>query len=188
MGAVLYRRVSRPCKSSTSGHGATTLIGHGANLVHSMLHLPLQPPVPPSPKGDTSMATIVRRIGKDGQPTTAPKCGARVYRRSLRPSRSSPMPASGCRRQRPLSSKAATLRPLRRSGTPSAFWAAGVGNQTGRTTAARSSSVFTRGRIMTFISHRDFWRPHVTTTGRCYGGVREGGAYGTTKSDGPGCG
>src|SRR5215831_12291274 len=50
-GAVLYRRVSRPCKSSTSDHGAAALTCHGANLVHSLLHLPHQPPVPPSPKG-----------------------------------------------------------------------------------------------------------------------------------------
>src|SRR5262249_56142727 len=66
-GAVLYRRVSRPCKSSTSDHGAAALTRHGANLVHSVPQLPHQPPVSPSPKGDTSMATIVRRIGKNGQ-------------------------------------------------------------------------------------------------------------------------
>src|SRR5262249_3031440 len=76
---VLWRETPYPClhqlatstplhaKIRIAGYGAATLIGHGANLVHSVLHLPRQPPVSPSPKGDTSMATIVRRIGKNGQ-------------------------------------------------------------------------------------------------------------------------
>src|SRR5690242_1203047 len=47
--------------------GPQPLTGHGALLVHSLLRLPHQPPVSPAPKGDTSMATIIRLIGKNGQ-------------------------------------------------------------------------------------------------------------------------